>query len=326
MISIVCPFYNESAIIEKAVQRMLRNLESLEEPWELIVVNDGSKDNSKEIVSKIAEQNARLRLVSYDQNQGRGHALHTGIFQAKGEFIITTEIDCSWGDDIPHRLAQALKETPEADIVIASPNLDKGRYENVPKKRVWLSQMGNQLIRASLGVPLTMYTGMTRGYRRDAIRNLPLSEKGKEFHLEVVSKALAFNYHIIEIPAILAWQEHKLLAGNKTQRQSKPKKMGKIMRSHALFTLVSAPFRYIFPASIALALLGLVFFFDAIYRLFLPTPSIYVLFTAFFLFLFAFLIFIVGVLTYQNISLNKELWWIRRELQTLRTTSKNPKA
>ena len=46
MISVVCPFYNEAAIIEAAIQRMLANLTTLGRPWELIVVNDGSTDNS----------------------------------------------------------------------------------------------------------------------------------------------------------------------------------------------------------------------------------------------------------------------------------------
>src|SRR5262249_26959275 len=65
MISVVCPFYNEESIIESAVRRLLAALTTLPQPYELIVVNDGSTDRSLEIVEAFAEDHPELRIVSY---------------------------------------------------------------------------------------------------------------------------------------------------------------------------------------------------------------------------------------------------------------------
>ena len=65
---------------------------------------------------------------------------------------------------------------PDADMVVASPHMQGGSYKNVPFKRVLYSKLGNKVIRACMSNVVTMNTGMTRAYRRNAIRSLPLSE------------------------------------------------------------------------------------------------------------------------------------------------------
>ncbi len=112
-----------------------------------------------------------------------------GILAARGNVIVTTEIDLSWGETIVHDLVDAMTRWPDADIVVASPNLPGGGYKHVPAKRVWISRFGNRVIRLCMANAVTMNTGMTRAYRRDVIQSLPLTEPGKEFHLEVILKA-----------------------------------------------------------------------------------------------------------------------------------------
>src|SRR5262249_50690159 len=148
-VSVVCPFYNEAQILESAVRTLLDRLRSLDGSWELIIVNDGSTDGSAEIAQRIAkEESSRLRVLGYPTNRGRGHALRVGIAAARGDIIVTTEIDLSWGEQIVHELVAAMERWPDADIVVASPNLASGGYKNVPLKRVWLSRIGNRVIRA----------------------------------------------------------------------------------------------------------------------------------------------------------------------------------
>ncbi|MBM4094950.1 MAG: glycosyltransferase family 2 protein, partial [Planctomycetes bacterium] len=138
MISIVSPFYNEKAILEASVRLMLKNLAALDEDWELIVVNDGSTDGSPEIARRLAAGNDRLKVVSYTPNRGRGYAIRTGVGEARGEIVVTTEIDSSWGDDIVPRIVATFRARPDADIVIASPHMPGGGYRNVPRLRVFL--------------------------------------------------------------------------------------------------------------------------------------------------------------------------------------------
>jgi len=317
MISIVCPFYNEQAIIAASVTTMLRNLETLNTTWELIVVNDGSRDDSLAIVQEIAASEPRLRVVGYERNQGRGFALRTGLQHAKGDLVVTTEIDSSWGDDIVHRIVRAFQDHPDADVIIASPHLRGGGYRNVPLKRVLLSAVGNYVIRGGLTYQVTMNTGMTRGYRREKIMALPLEERDKELHLEIVNKALAFGYRIYEIPAVLEWKDHKLSrAGVKRKSSSN---IPRIVRTHLLFSILVAPFRYIFAVSGILSAGAAALIAAAFYRLLITHEvAIYLALTGLFLALFSFLVFAVGVLAQQNRALHREVWRVQAALRDQR--------
>jgi glycosyltransferase involved in cell wall biosynthesis len=309
MISIVCPFYNEELIIEKSILLMMENLKSLDVDWELIIVDDGSTDRSLRLAKSLEEDYLNLCITGYSVNRGRGFALRTGVAKACGELVITTEIDSSWGDDIVHRIVAEFNNKKDADIIIASPHLPDGKYKNVPLKRVVLSSMGNLLIRTGTSSQITMNTGMTRGYRRRKFIDLPLNEEGKEVHLEIIQKAIAFGYRIYEIPAVLEWKDHKLTSKTGRKRQSSSK-INKLIRTHLLFTFLAAPFRYMYALSGILTLVGLFFFSWAIYNLFNPEPSIFLAITGFFLFLFAFLISALGTLSHQNLATQGELWRI----------------
>jgi glycosyltransferase involved in cell wall biosynthesis len=317
MISVICPFYNEEAIIEASVCRMLHNLETLPTDWELIIVNDGSRDHSLEIARELEQNYSRLHVLSYPTNRGRGYAIRTGVIHAQGELVVTTEIDSSWGDDITHRILIEFEKRPDADIIIASPHLPGGGYKNVPVTRVFLSTFGNYIIRAGLTYNITMNTGMTRGYRREKFLALPLQEDGKEMHLEIVNKALAFGYRIYEIPAILEWQDHKL--SKKTgQKRVSSANIQKLIGTHLLFSISVAPFRFLYPIAALLITAGGIFIGWAIVNLFLPTPSIFLLLTGFFLGLFGFLIFSLGILAQQNRALMREFWNLERRLLLLK--------
>ena len=235
-ISVVCPFYNEEAIIGSAIGNLLERLEAnLKDRWELIVVNDGSTDRSYEVVCEMSGKHPNLRVLSYRFNRGRGRALRTGIAQARGEIIVTTEADLSWGEDIVERLVAALDANPDADMVVASPHLPGGGYKNVPAKRVFLSRFGNHVIRMLMSDAASMNTGMTRAYRRASIRSLPLEEDRKEFHLEVILKAQALGYRIVEIPSLLEWKQYKHEGQRVTRKSSS--KINKLMLTHSLFSL-----------------------------------------------------------------------------------------
>ncbi|MCA8963189.1 MAG: glycosyltransferase family 2 protein, partial [Planctomycetes bacterium] len=156
-ISVICPFYNEEQIIGAAIRALLQRLhERLHVSWELIVVNDGSRDGSLQVARDIARTEPKLRVLSYPHNRGRGHALRTGIHQARGRILVTTEIDLSWGEDIVERLYQAMLDNPDVDITVASPHMPGGGYKNVPAKRVWISKFGNHVIRACMSSATTM--------------------------------------------------------------------------------------------------------------------------------------------------------------------------
>lgn len=309
-VSVVCPYYNEAAIVEATVRRLLERLATLEHPWELLLVNDGSTDGSGELVRALGEGEPRLRPLGYARNKGRGHALRTGIAEATGDVVVTTEIDLSWGDDIVHRLAAAMEEHPEADIVVASPHLAGGRYENVPAKRVWLSRLGNRVIRACVTGAATMNTGMTRAYRREVIQTMPLFENGKEFHLEVVLKANAFGLRIHEIPAVLAWRDFEKRGAAKRKSSSK---VNRLIVSHSLFSLFATPVRYVWGMSLASGGLGVLFGVLAMVLWLRGEVSAYTALLSLLLLLVGNVLFVLGVVLKQGHMVQRELWTMQRD-------------
>ncbi len=317
-VSIVCPFYNEEAIIGDAIGALLKRLQDLPAVWELIVVNDGSTDSSRAIAEEIARDNPRLRVLSYRFNRGRGHALRTGIAQARGEIVVTTEIDLSWGEDIVERLYAAMREHPEVDIVVASPHLQEGGYKNVPFKRVFFSRFGNSIIRACMSNAVTMNTGMTRAYRRDMIRTLPLTEDGKEFHLEVVLKAQALNYRFHEIPAVLEWKDYKH-KGQRLKRKSSSK-IKRLVVTHSLFSLFANPVRYVWGLSGFSLLFSLGFLAAGIVRFAMDLVSVYMLIISLTFAIIALMLFAFGVLAQQGNMIQGELWRLKRDLTDMNTS------
>ena len=309
-VSIVCPFYNEATILEQAVRGLVDRLASLGGTWELIIVDDGSTDGSREIAATLASEYPKLQVLGYRHNRGRGFALRTGIAAARGDLIVTTEIDLSWGDAIVHDLVGALREWPDVDIVVASPHLAGGSYRNVPFKRVWLSRMGNRVIRACMSNAVTMNTGMTRGYRRDAILSLPLTEDGKEFHLEVILKATAFGLRIREIPAVLEWKQYKH-RGQRIKRKSSSR-VNRLIVSHSLFSIFANPVRYVWGLSLFSLVLGAIFLGVALVSLYLKQDAIYSALLSVSLVILGIVLFVIGVVMKQGNMIQRELWIMQR--------------
>lgn len=250
-LSVVMPMYNEEKVISQNVQTVIETLESLGVSWEVILVNDGSTDGTLRIVTEEAQKTPHLRIVSYDVNRGRGYALRMGFQEAKGEFIISTESDLTWGTETVVKIFQRLRELRE-DVVVASPYREGGRLENVPTRRALLSRFGNRLLGLTFSGKVTMVSGMTRGYRREVLEAMDLGSDGKEIHLEILSKASALGFRVGEIPAILRWEKSRSGKWKGTQRHT-----GKLILSHLLFSFGEFPFLLFGSLGILLSSIGI---------------------------------------------------------------------
>jgi dolichol-phosphate mannosyltransferase len=203
-VTLVTPMYNEGEKIQDNLPRILAAMDELDVSWEYILIDDGSKDDTYEKAREIVGDHPSCHLIHYEVNRGRGYALRQGFAVARGRYVIATESDLSWGPGIIGRLYGALLETG-ADVVIASVHLPGGGMENVPMSRMALTRVGNKIVRWAFGGELTMLTGMTRGYRREVLERLHLEEDRKEIHLEIIAKAQAVGFRVVEIPATIRW-------------------------------------------------------------------------------------------------------------------------
>ncbi len=205
-ISIILPAYNEEKIIETSVSVIRQFLQSLEHKfrWEMLIVNDGSSDNTGELADKLAKNDPLIRVIHHPVNMNLGRALQTGFKNAHGEIIVVLDLDLSYSVDHIEKLADKQIET-DADIVIASPYMKHGKVINVPFKRALLSRTVNKIMRFAAQEKYHTFTGMVRAYKTDFIKNLNLKTKDYEINPEILYKAMILRAKIIEIPANLDW-------------------------------------------------------------------------------------------------------------------------
>ena len=237
-------------------------------PWEYILVDDGSTDDSLAQARALLDDHANCRLTHYPVNRGRGYALRRGFAGARGKYIISTESDLSWGEEIFRALYDRLV-LDGSDIVIASVHRPGGGYENVPGSRRGLSYFGNIVMRWSFGGDLTMLSGMTRGYRREVIESLHLEANRKEIHLEIIAKARALGYRIVEIPATIRWAPPK-----PDQRRKRAGSLAKFIVPHLISSYNFGAAKILMSGTCVVLVLGLALIgFGTLNKLFLITPS-----------------------------------------------------
>lgn len=201
--SIIIPCYNESENVLLMAEQLLLVIAELERrgPTELILVDDGSTDDTLVQLNALAARQPGIRVFNHQQNRGLGAALRTGFAQAQGEIIVTTDSDGTYPFTEIIPLLERL--TPEVDIVTASPYHPQGGVAGVPRYRLILSQGASLLYRLLLDWRLHTYTAMFRAYRREAVQRVPSTANGFLMPAEWLSHAILLGYRVAEFPTVL---------------------------------------------------------------------------------------------------------------------------
>ena len=92
-LSVIIPCYNEQERFINSIEHFLNYLKKQKYQWEIILVNDGSKDKTLTLIKQKAITNPNLKIVSYNNNQGKGYAIAKGVENAKGEIILLSDLD-----------------------------------------------------------------------------------------------------------------------------------------------------------------------------------------------------------------------------------------
>jgi dolichol-phosphate mannosyltransferase len=216
-ISIIVPCYNEEAILEMNLIQIIKYLDSKNEKytWEIVIINDGSRDKTGEIADNFENQNPNIRVIHHPTNLNLGNALKTGFKNAKGSIIVIMDVDLSYSVEHIEKMVDKMIET-DSDIVIASPYMKGGRVTDVPFGREMMSRWVNRFMRIAAQDKYHTYTGMVRAYRRDFIQTVNLKTKDYEINPEILYKAMILRARIEEIPAHLDWTEQNKYAGKRT--------------------------------------------------------------------------------------------------------------
>ena len=230
-LSIVIPMFNEAENVESTLKRVEEAMASFQGTYEIVAVNDGSLDNTLDILNRLAEQDEKLKIVSYSKNIGRGMALRKGFYESNGEVVVSIDADLSYDPQYIIDFVETLKNEQQIDFVLASPYMPGGGVKNVPLLRLWISKLGNKILRFAMPNRIYTSTGIFRAYRRKVLDFLELESDGKEIHLEILSKAIALGFRVKEIPAVLTGR----------QKGKSKFKFRKTALSHLIFSVFEKP-------------------------------------------------------------------------------------
>jgi len=195
-ISIVMPAYNEADCIGRCVADVNEQFEAMSEDYEIIVVDDGSDDGTRKIIEELTDK--KFKVVGYDRNQGKGHALKVGLSHATGQFAFLIDSD---SEIHAKELLNYVDALESADFAIGSKRHPLSTVRT-PTMRRFLSLGFNILERLLTGVNATDTQAGLKAARSSALYQvLPLlSVKRYAFDAELLAVASLFNFKIKELP------------------------------------------------------------------------------------------------------------------------------
>jgi glycosyltransferase involved in cell wall biosynthesis len=206
--SIVIPAFNESARIPATLQSVVSCIRERGWAAEVIVVNDGSRDATAEVVRAFARNAPEVRLIENPGNRGKGYSVRSGMLQALGEVVMFTDSDLSAPIEEAERLFAAI--AAGADIAIGSRWLEKGRQTHrQPFYRQFFGRCFNAVTRAVMGLRFADtqcgFKAFTRAAAQTVFQLQTIERWG--FDPEILFIALKRGYWIIEVPVSWAHDE-----------------------------------------------------------------------------------------------------------------------
>lgn len=168
MLSIIIPLYNEQENVPLMCSATLDVLRELGQPYEIILVNDGSRDQTATRLAEIAKDNPSIKVINFRRNYGQTAAMMAGIDAAKGDIIIPMDGDMQ---NDPRDIPLLLAKLEEGFDVVSGWRKDR---QDAPLRRNLPSRIANWLISKISGVHLHDYGCSLKAYRRDVLEGVRL--------------------------------------------------------------------------------------------------------------------------------------------------------
>jgi glycosyltransferase involved in cell wall biosynthesis len=314
-LTILSPMYNEANNLENTVATIRETFSDFDKPWEILLVDDGSTDDSLLAARELEKKIDNLRVVSYPVNRGRGRALRTGFRYARGRYVVTIDFDLSYSPDHILKIYEELTDPRQMnDVVLGSAYMEGGRVVGVKPFRLLVSKLGNKILEYTFPQSFKTSTCILRGYRREVIQALDLSSEGKEIHLEILSKACALGFVLKEIPATL------------TSRKKGMSKFGfrKTSITHLIFSIFERPILLFGAAGLILISSGLLIGFYIIWLRYAGTlnPSRPLIPLMIILLIMGSQFFCFAFIASQNNYLRNQVYRLQRQINFLNNERK----
>ena len=196
----VIPAYNEESTILEVIKQVLPKV------TEVIVVDDGSKDNTRRLVKK-----AGVTVVSHAINRGLGAALSTGFVAAeilKADVVVTLDADGQHDPEELNRLVKAIEAG--ADVVIGSRMID---HKGMPWYRVLAQMLGNTATFILFGAWVTDSQSGFRAFKIEALKKMHLHTNRMEISSEIVAEIKRAGLYLVEVPITAIYTDYSLSKG-----------------------------------------------------------------------------------------------------------------
>jgi glycosyltransferase involved in cell wall biosynthesis len=212
-LSIVIPAYNESARIERTLDRVMSCVQQQGWDAEVLVVDDGSKDDTPEIVERWMQLYPRLHLIENNGNRGKGYSVRNGLLQAAGEIVMFTDADLSAPMEEANLLMAAIARG--ADVAIGSRWLDKTRQTtHQPIYRRFFGRCFNWVTRTVMGLPFKDTQCGFKAFRREVAQTIFRLQTIERwgFDPEILFIAQKLKYSIVEVPVTWGHDERSRIS------------------------------------------------------------------------------------------------------------------
>ena len=199
-ISVCIPMYNENRVIAETAKTLSKYMSANFEDYEILFCSDGSTDGCDETVRVLNLPN--VRVIAYQPNQGKGCAVRTAMLAADGDVRMFTDADLAYGVDVIKQVADAFAESPDADMVIGSRNLDKTGYEGYTLLRKMMSKIYIKVLCIAGGFKLSDSQCGCKAFTGEATEKIfsRCEVNSFAFDFEAILWAVKMKMKIKEIP------------------------------------------------------------------------------------------------------------------------------
>lgn len=194
-VSVVVPVYNEERTVATLLRRVLAAGLDLHE---IIVVDDGSRDATRDRVAEVAASDPRVRLIAQPQNQGKGAALRTGFAAAAGEIVVVQDADLEYDPAELPRLLQPIKDG-QADAVFGSRFLGSGPHRVHLFWHMIANHVLTLLSNMCTNLNLTDMECCYKAFRRELIQGIELEEDRFGFEPEITARIARKKVRVYEV-------------------------------------------------------------------------------------------------------------------------------